>query len=55
MLENWDIELQMLIEQMCARDGDVNPCPEHIWRSAQEDMERVVSAQGCEWVNLDFI
>ena len=52
IIENWNIELQILIEQMCARDGDLNPDPDYSWRSAKEDMDRVLSAQGCEYIRV---
>ena len=48
MLEWWDMELQALIAQFCAKDGDLNPCPEYEWRDAKVDLDRVVAAQGCQ-------
>lgn len=48
LLENWDVELQAVIEKHCAQSGDINPDPEHVWQSAWNDAERVLSAQGYE-------
>jgi len=47
ILEWWDLELQALIDGLCARDGDLNPCTDHVWWSATKDIERVLASQGC--------
>lgn len=47
-LENWDMELQALLDFFAARDGDLNPAPEYEWYSARSDFERILSAQSCK-------
>ncbi|KAF2155379.1 cysteine proteinase [Myriangium duriaei CBS 260.36] len=43
-LENWDFELQALIDKFAAEDGDLNPCPDYSWTAAKLEVERIVSA-----------
>ncbi|PSK53951.1 Translation initiation factor IF-2 [Elsinoe australis] len=44
-LENWDMELQILIDQFVARHGDLHPSADYVWHDAQPEMLRLLSAQ----------
>ncbi|PNS21297.1 Translation initiation factor IF-2 [Sphaceloma murrayae] len=44
-LENWDMELEALIDQYVARDGDLHPCPDYMWCPALPEMARLLSTQ----------
>lgn len=45
-LENYSIELQILIDQFCLRNGSTNPASREAWRESRQDIERVLGAQG---------
>ncbi|GAB7356362.1 hypothetical protein MBLNU459_g7149t2 [Dothideomycetes sp. NU459] len=47
-LENYSIELQILIDQFCLKNGSTNPSARDAWRESRKDIERVVGAQGYE-------
>lgn len=46
-LENLNIELQILLDQICLRDAIPNPSARDAWREARQDIERLLSAQAC--------
>lgn len=54
MLQNLSIELQILIDQLCAREITPNPSPRAAWRSARPDIERLLSAQACWYIPCPF-
>ncbi|KAF2220002.1 hypothetical protein BDZ85DRAFT_205147 [Elsinoe ampelina] len=44
-LENWDMELQILIDQFVERFKELHPCADYVWHDARPEMSRLLSTQ----------
>ncbi|KAF4556212.1 Ubiquitin carboxyl-terminal hydrolase-like protein 8 [Elsinoe fawcettii] len=44
-LENWDMELQVLIDQHVTKLGELHPCADYVWYDALPEMSRLLSIQ----------